>query len=51
MDRTQALVDAVVAQRNESANTDANNRADLAVARARIADLERELAELKQPKE
>lgn len=46
MDRPQALVNALVAQRNDAQNTDANNRADLAVANGRIEALELRVKEL-----
>lgn len=50
MDRNQALLNAVVEQREAVANQGANDKADLVLARARIAELEGELAALK-PKE
>ncbi len=50
MNRNQAMLDALILQRNEALNNVVNLSADLQVANARIADLERELEALK-PKE
>lgn len=47
MDRTDALLNAIANQRNNAANDSANLAADLQMAQARIAELEREAAELR----
>lgn len=47
MNRDQALVDALLLQRNEALNKLADANADLAVARARIAELESATERLK----
>ena len=50
MEHVQALADALVLQRNVALNELATRTADLAVANARIAELEAQLIEL-TPKE
>lgn len=50
MDHSQALADALVAQRNEAHNALAVKIADLAVAQDRIKELEAEVAALKAQK-
>lgn len=51
MTRDQALLDVVAAQRDAANNAHAQANAELIVARARIADLEKQLAEAKKPEE
>lgn len=44
IDPNQALLDAVVAQRNDAQNALARTQAELAVANSRLADLQEQLA-------
>lgn len=46
MDRNEAIINGLVAQRNEALNSIVNLNADLLVAQGRIAELESRVAEL-----